>query len=83
MRMEDFITNDLNLAVTLKLHGCQLKELVPMKKDHNKANFHFDDTVELREITEDYWENRATVDPIAFSETIKQLKNRIFSLDKS
>jgi len=69
-------TNDLGLAAFLKVMGIELKIMVKINK---KTLFSFKDTPERKAIVDDYFTGRARVDPLAYRNTIKDLKSYTFN----
>jgi hypothetical protein len=67
---------DLGLSAFLAMHF-NLLEL--RKVSENRVEFIFGKTPDLLGYTEDYFNNRASVSPSTYFDSIKNLKSRIYS----
>ena len=69
-------TNDLGLAAYLKVAGVELKVMVRTGK---KITFSFKDNPERKSFVDDYFTGKAKVNPLAYKNTIKDLKSYTFN----
>ena len=69
-------TNDLGLAAYLKVAGVELKVMVRTGK---KITFSFKDNPERKGLVDDYFTGRGKVNPLAYKNTIKDLKSYTFN----
>lgn len=74
---DSFITNDLGLSATLVSYNYPL-DLID-KNNPRKVVFHFRKDKAIEKIINGYWSNDITVNPQIYFNSIKMLKNRIYS----
>jgi len=72
-----FTTSDLSLATTLMTDGFNLAEL--NRDDPRRVGFVFEDSNDLKEAIKQYWNNELLVEPQAYFNNMKQLKNRMYN----
>lgn len=72
-----FGTYDLGCAAALVTLGYQVFELD--KQDPKKIRFMFGRSPQLANAVESYWLNELPVDALSMFESMKKLKNRIYS----
>ena len=75
MNNNTYKTTDMNLAVVISLN-------FPIKELQNVAGrgvFVFDNSPELKELVDAYYNHQLTVDPLALFEAHKSIKNRLYS----
>lgn len=77
-----FKTNDFPLVVTLVCKGFSLATL-DRDDTSKKYEFFFDMSNSLKEVVDDYWLHRVSVDPLEYENHRKNLKSRMFSLIKN
>ena len=68
----EFRTSDLTLSAYLKVSGVELIDVFSVGR--GKSEFVFQDTDRRQKLVIDYLNNRATVDPLAYMNTLKSLK---------
>lgn len=74
---DQFQTEDIYLAASLMCYGYQVNSLGRDNPDKIKFNFLKDE--ELEKTCKKYWDRKLLVEPIAFANNLKHLKNRIRS----
>ena len=72
-----FSTFDLGLATTLVVLKYEL--ILLDKTDPKKVRFVFKETKDIEQTMLKYWNNEITVPALTFFNTLKNLKNRIYS----
>lgn len=72
-----FNTSDLGLASALVSVGVRLMDLD--KSNLRRVEFVFEDTEEIKQLVDDYWANNLRVSPLTYFNSMKMLKNRIYS----
>ncbi len=70
------VTQDFYL--TAYLHQCGLK-LRSLRENGGRKLFIFDDSEEFQRLKRDYYFNKASVDPLLFKATIRELKALIMN----
>ena len=74
--MNDFYkTTDMALATVLSMNF-PVRELI---NKNGRGTFLFDDTEELEQFVEAFWNKRLTVEPTALFEALKLIKNRLYN----
>lgn len=71
---------DFDLSVTLITKKCSL---VAINADGGKFVFVFKKDADIQKIIDGYWANEITVNPLEFANARKNLKSRIFGMQKS
>lgn len=74
---ELFTTYDLNLSAVLVSKGESLEEV--RKTQNSKSLFCFKKTRSLESLIERYWRGQLRVEPQELFNSIKNIKNRIYS----
>lgn len=74
-------TNDIDIASMLVCKGYGLEEIVPLSK--TQVTFVFKNHPAIADAVDGFWSNRIEVRPLEFSNTRKNLKSRIFGMQKS
>ena len=78
VKQNQFITSDLALAAALITSGCQLSDLD--KTNPKRMGFIFIKTGDsFDRLVEDFFSDKARVNPRKYFEDIKMLKNRIYT----
>lgn len=77
----DLSTSDFDLSVTLICKGYNL-EIIDTEPN-GKLIFIFKNTVGISETIDGYWSNKIIVSPLEFANARKNLKSRIFAIQKS
>lgn len=72
-----FNTSDLGLASALVSAGIRLSDLD--KSNPRRVEFIFEGTDEVLQLVDDYWANNLRVSPLTYFNSMKMLKNRIYS----
>jgi hypothetical protein len=72
---ELYKTTDMALAATLSMNF-PVKEL---QNVNGKGVFFFENTDELVEFINAYWNKQLQVEPIAYAEALKMIKNRLYN----
>ena len=75
-----FETPDLGLAATLQCFGhncCELNKEIP-----GRTAFKFEETPDLSTVENHYWQGKLKVEPQAYYNHLKGLKNRLYSEKK-
>lgn len=70
-----YVTTDLNVAAYLALRF-RLETLD--RSNPRKVRFTFQDSEELQKAIVEYWNNEATVSPMALLSSVKNLKHRLY-----
>ena len=73
--MIKYVTSDLYLAAYLKVKGYKYS----VEKLNSKSNFVFDETPELLSCVNDYLTEGGSCEPLAYANSIKNLKNLLFN----
>jgi hypothetical protein len=71
-----FTTYDLNLATTLHSLGCQIEKI---ERKGNKGLFYFKESQFLDNYLDDYFKDRTLVSPQSLFNSLKFIKNRLYS----
>lgn len=71
-----FSTDNFALAIFLKTQNCNLLHID--KKDSRHASFDFEDTVERKKLTQEFWEGKGLVEPRAFYTSQRELKTLLY-----
>jgi len=78
---EDYYhSTDIDIASTLICKGYELTDVVLIS--HNKATFVFRNHPAITDAVDGFWSNRIEVHPLNFTNTRKNLKSRIFGMQK-
>lgn len=72
--------NDIDLATTLICKGYELIDISPV--NYAKYTFVFKNTESILDIVEKFWSNKIEVNPLEFANTRKNLKSRIYGMNK-
>lgn len=83
-------TKDFNLATTLVSYGMSYKTRRAGVGDIPGVGgmrgtvlyFIFEDTDEIKQLVEDFWNRKLLVEPLAYSQASSQLKSRIYSTNQ-
>ena len=78
---KDLSTSDFDLSVTLICKGYNLETIDA--QPNGKLVFIFKNIAGISDIVEGYWSNRITVSPLDFANARKNLKSRIFGMQKN
>lgn len=70
-----YVTSDLYLAAYLKVKGNKYT----VEKNNSKSNFVFEETMDLISSVNDYLTENGSCEPLAYANSIKNLKNLIFN----
>lgn len=76
-----YYSNDIDVASTLICKDYVLTDIVPL--NNLKATFVFKNHPTITNVVSDFWFNRIEVDPLEFANTRKNLKSRIYAMQKS
>jgi len=71
-----FSTDNFPLAVFLKTKGCKYLQI--SKDNPRHAIFHFDDSPKREKLTNDYWADKALVEPKSYYNTQRELKTLLY-----
>lgn len=74
---DQFQTEDIYLSATLMYYGYQVDSIG--RDNPDKVRFSFLKDEQLEKLCKKYWEKKLLVDPTAFANNLKHLKNRIRS----
>lgn len=74
----EYRTNDF--ALTASLLALNFKVLRLDKKGSGKVIFAFNDSDNLNQAVEDYWQDKLTINPKAFFNAQKELKARMYAI---
>ena len=72
---ENYSTYDMNLASILSVKY----SLIEIVNEDGRGRFIFEDSDDLRQFVQDFWDRKLTIDPIALFDAIKLVKNRLYS----
>jgi hypothetical protein len=76
-----FYISDIDIASTCI---CKNHELISIEKlSDTKATFVFKNQTNISKIVEDFWDNKIEVHPLEFANARKNLKSRIYGMNKS
>jgi len=75
----EYITSDLMLATTLRYKGFNILRIERDSKDSRKKLFVFESTETIKEIVNNFMNNKIQVEPIVWANTQKTLKNMIYN----
>jgi hypothetical protein len=70
-----FQTSELSLVAIMKLHGHQIEK---MEKFGKKITFSFEPSDQLEKLVKDFWSHRLSVEPLAFFNSIREIKGLIY-----
>lgn len=73
-------TNDVDIASMLVCKGYSLEDIFPLSK--TKFTFVFKNHPAIADAVDGFWNNRIEVRPLEFSNARKNLKSRIFALQR-
>ncbi len=76
-----YYTTDIDVASTLACKGYALVDVVPT--GHMKATFAFKNHPAIADAVGGFWNNRIEVKPLEFANIRKNLKSRIYAMQKS
>lgn len=71
-----FSTDNFALAVFLKTKECRLLHISKDNPQHSV--FHFEDSLERKKLTGDFWEGKGLIEPRLFYSTQKELKSFLY-----
>ena len=77
MSNKHFETSDLGLATALVTFGHPLEAL--NRNDPHRVVFSFTRTAGLDEVVQEFWQRNLKIEPLAYFNNIKLMKNRIYS----
>lgn len=69
--------SDLTLATTLLLHSFTLIDID--RTNPRRAVFLFEDSNQLQDVVNDFWNSKLSVEPHSFADKTKWLKSRIYA----
>ena len=72
---ETYKTTDMNLATVLSMKY-PVRELI---NKEGRGIFTFDDSDELQDFVEQFWNKQLTVEPQALFDALKVIKNRLYN----
>ena len=75
-----YYLNDLDLASALICKGYELIDMTPM--GYEKYTFIFKNTGTITDTVNKFWSNKIEVNPLEFSNVRKNLKSRIYGMNK-
>lgn len=73
--LSQYVTSDLYLTAYLKTKGFKFT----LKKISTKTNFVFEESPELSKYVNDYLTENGSCEPLAFTNTIKNIKNLLYN----
>jgi len=73
---EDYKTTDLSLVAVVQLYGFNIEEID--RSDPRRIIFVIDRSDELDNLVQAFWSRSLRVDPLAYFESIKVVKSRIY-----
>lgn len=76
-----YYSNDIDVASTLVCKGYTLVDIVPIS--HTKATFVFKNHPAITDAVDGFWSSRIEVRPLEFANTRKNLKSRIYAMQKN
>ncbi len=76
-----YYSNDIDVASTLVCKGYTLIDVVTVS--HKQATFIFKNHPAIKDSVDGFWSNRLEVHPLEFANTRKNLKSRIYAMQKS
>lgn len=71
-----FSTDNFSLAIFLKAKGCNMLHVTKGKS--RRSFFNFEDSPLRQKLTNDYWNEKGTVEPRDFYRTEKELKMLLY-----
>jgi len=71
-----FSTDNFSLAIFLKAKGCRLLHI--KKSQSRRSYFNFEDSPLRQTLTDDYWNEKGTIEPRLFYRTEKELKTLLY-----
>jgi hypothetical protein len=71
-----FTTYDLNLSCALHALGFPIEKI---ERKSNRGLFFFEQSAQLTDQVENYFKEQITLTPQAFSNSLKAIKNRLYS----
>ena len=74
---EDFFTTDLNVSAVLVALGHPLDRIE--RQTNGKALFFFRPSSAVKKIVQDYWKQEIKINPQKLFDSLKFLKNRLYS----
>lgn len=77
LKEKDFFkSSDLSLVATLQLYGCQIEAMDRSKAEKIVFIIKRDD--ELDNLIQAFWSRGLSVEPLAYFESLKNIKSRIY-----
>ena len=76
-----YYSNDIDVASTLVCKGYTLEDVV--NSTSNKATFIFRNHPAIKDAVDGFWSNRIEVHPLEFANARKNLKSRIYAMQKN
>ena len=77
LRNNDYLkTNELSLVATLQVLGYGIEDIE--KNSNGKATFLIERDSQIDDIIKSFWLRRLAVEPLAFFESLKIIKSRIY-----
>jgi len=73
---EVFSTDNFSLATFLKTKSCNLLHI--NKKDARRSFFVFEETPKRQELTQEFWDEKARVEPRSFYQNQRELKTLLY-----
>ena len=77
---EKYLSNDIDVAVVLICKGYTLEDIKLLT--NKKATFVFKNHPAIKDAVDGFWSNRIEVHPLEFANTRKNLKSRIYAMQK-
>jgi len=74
----NYKTTDFYLSCFLTLSNQEIKEIRRVGNS-NQMEFVFTDSKKLRQLMDNYFWNKAQVDPVAFKDQIRKIKSMLFN----
>jgi hypothetical protein len=78
--LDPYETNDIDVAATLVCKGYTLEKIAAISS--KKAAFIFTNHSALKDAVDGFWSNRIEVHPLEFANTRKNLKSRIYAMQR-
>lgn len=75
-----YYSNDIDVASMLVCKGYTLEDIVTVS--HKKATFIFKNHPAIKDAVDGFWSNRLEVHPLEFANARKNLKSRIYAMQK-
>ncbi len=79
-KKEFFESTDISLVSTLYYFGCKIEAID--KSNPSRAIFYIERCKELDQLIQGFWSHSLNVEPLAYFNSLKDIKTRLYSMDR-